>query len=130
MGLGVSVAANGRVSHRTSSSSSSSSIISSSASPPSPPHSSSIFPSPTPSPTPTNTVCMTESCVTLAALVLDNMDQSINPCEDFYNFSCGGWEATNVVPEGLCIAIILYNLLIVKLFVHYANQLVRFVKKS
>jgi endothelin-converting enzyme len=43
---------------------------------------------------------MTESCVTLAALVLDNMDRSIDPCDDFYNFSCGGWEATNIVPEG------------------------------
>ncbi|CAI8048838.1 Endothelin-converting enzyme 2, partial [Geodia barretti] len=86
VGLGVSVAANGRISHRTSSSSSSSSIISSSASPP---HTSTVLPSPSPSPspTPTNTVCMTESCVTLAALVLDNMDRSIDPCEDFYNFS-------------------------------------------
>ena len=104
VGLGVSVAANGRISHRTSSSSSSSSIISSSASPP---HTSTVLPSPSPSPspTPTNTVCMTESCVTLAALVLDNMDRSIDPCDDFYNFTCGGWEATNIVPEGLCIII-------------------------
>ena len=101
MGLGVSVVANGRISHRTSSSSSSSSSYP-------PPHTSTISPSPTlspspsPSPTPTTTVCMTESCVQLAAMVLGSMDKSIDPCEDFYNFSCGGWEATHTVPQGLC----------------------------
>lgn len=98
VGLGVSVASNGRISHHSSSSSSTSS--------PSPSSSltSTISPShtftPTPSPTPTPTVCTTESCVQLAALVLSNMNQGIDPCEDFYNFSCGGWEATHTIPQG------------------------------
>lgn len=27
------------------------------------------------------------------------MDQSVNPCEDFYTFSCGGWLKENPIPE-------------------------------
>ena len=45
-------------------------------------------------------VCMTPSCVELASTVLKTMNPSIDPCKDFYNYSCGGWEATNVIPSG------------------------------
>ena len=49
---------------------------------------------------PADNVCMTPSCVELASTVLKTMNPSIHPCEDFYNYSCGGWEATNVIPSG------------------------------
>lgn len=46
------------------------------------------------------TKCTTAGCVELAATVISNMDPSVDPCEDFYNYSCGGWEKRNVIPSG------------------------------
>ena len=47
-----------------------------------------------------NSLCTTPSCVELAATVLRSMNASVDPCEDFYNYSCGGWEARNTIPSG------------------------------
>ena len=44
--------------------------------------------------------CLTEECVQLAALMLSRMDTSVNPCQNFYNFSCGKWMRDNIVPTG------------------------------
>ena len=34
-----------------------------------------------------------------ASRVLDNIDASVKPCENFYQFACGKWKRTNVIPE-------------------------------
>ena len=36
----------------------------------------------------------------LSASVRRNMDTSVNPCVDFYQYSCGGWNARNRVSAG------------------------------
>ena len=42
-------------------------------------------------------ICMTKDCVTAASRIIQDMDASIDPCEDFYAFSCGGFiDNTNV----------------------------------
>lgn len=34
-----------------------------------------------------------------AGSILSKLDQSVDPCEDFYTFSCGGWLKENPIPE-------------------------------
>ncbi|KAK7068963.1 Endothelin-converting enzyme 2 [Halocaridina rubra] len=45
-------------------------------------------------------ICLTSECVMLAGSVLSSMDQRIDPCENFYNYACGGWVVKNPIPEG------------------------------
>ena len=53
----------------------------------------------------TTGTCLTEECVQLAALVLSRMDTSVNPCQNFYNFSCGRWMRDNIIPTGTAVNI-------------------------
>uniref|UniRef100_W5M719 Endothelin-converting enzyme 1 n=2 Tax=Lepisosteus oculatus TaxID=7918 RepID=W5M719_LEPOC len=45
-------------------------------------------------------VCLSESCVTVASSVLGALDRSVDPCQDFYSFACGGWIKANPLPDG------------------------------
>uniref|UniRef100_A0A8C1XC60 Membrane metallo-endopeptidase-like 1 n=1 Tax=Cyprinus carpio TaxID=7962 RepID=A0A8C1XC60_CYPCA len=44
-------------------------------------------------------VCTTPQCVTAAARLLQNMDPSVEPCQNFYQYACGGWIERHVIPE-------------------------------
>ncbi|XP_070624454.1 membrane metallo-endopeptidase-like 1 isoform X3 [Bos indicus] len=43
--------------------------------------------------------CTTPGCVMAAARILQNMDPSMEPCNDFYQYACGGWLRRHVIPE-------------------------------
>ncbi|CAH0717488.1 unnamed protein product, partial [Brenthis ino] len=43
--------------------------------------------------------CLSEVCVGTASRVLAALNKSVDPCEDFYEFACGGWIEKNPVPE-------------------------------
>ncbi|XP_053432894.1 membrane metallo-endopeptidase-like 1 [Nycticebus coucang] len=52
-----------------------------------------------PEPQVTKEVCTTPGCVMAAARILQNMDASQEPCNDFYQYACGGWLRRHVIPE-------------------------------
>lgn len=49
----------------------------------------------------TTKLCLNVECVQAAGRITSYMDPSVNPCDNFYKYSCGGWEEENVLPEGL-----------------------------
>ncbi|KAL3861795.1 hypothetical protein ACJMK2_007814, partial [Sinanodonta woodiana] len=44
-------------------------------------------------------VCQEESCIATAARILGSLDLKVEPCEDFYQFSCGKWIENQIVPD-------------------------------
>ncbi|RLV95089.1 hypothetical protein DV515_00012954 [Chloebia gouldiae] len=44
-------------------------------------------------------ICTTPGCVTAAARIIQNMDPTADPCQDFYQYACGGWLNRHVIPE-------------------------------
>lgn len=44
-------------------------------------------------------LCTTSDCLYAARYVLENMDLEADPCEDFFQFSCGKWVEKHSIPE-------------------------------
>jgi len=44
-------------------------------------------------------VCTTAECTLSAAAIIEAMDLTADPCDDFFRFACGGWIDSNPVPE-------------------------------
>uniref|UniRef100_K1P7F9 Endothelin-converting enzyme 1 n=1 Tax=Magallana gigas TaxID=29159 RepID=K1P7F9_MAGGI len=43
-------------------------------------------------------VCETKECILAASSILKAMDQTVDPCTDFYKYACGGWERDTPIP--------------------------------
>ncbi len=44
-------------------------------------------------------ICNTTACQTAGKLIRDAINSSVDPCDDFYSFACGGWMATHTIPK-------------------------------
>ncbi|XP_022090142.1 neprilysin-11-like [Acanthaster planci] len=44
-------------------------------------------------------ICTTKQCYDSAYLYLSNMDQTKAPCDNFFDYACGGWTKRYTVPE-------------------------------
>ena len=43
--------------------------------------------------------CMTKDCVSAAARIISSMDPNIDPCDNFYGFTCGGFIDNTEIPQ-------------------------------
>ncbi|XP_008484977.3 neprilysin-2-like, partial [Diaphorina citri] len=44
-------------------------------------------------------ICYSEGCIHTASKLLSNMNQSVDPCQDFYRFTCGRFLEETVIPD-------------------------------
>lgn len=45
-------------------------------------------------------VCQSPQCVRASAEILNSIDMSVNPCQDFYSYVCNGWIQDHPIPKG------------------------------
>lgn len=44
-------------------------------------------------------ICLTPGCVHAASKMLEQMDQDVEPCDDFYSFACGQFVEETIIPD-------------------------------
>ncbi|MGH0143047.1 UNVERIFIED_CONTAM: hypothetical protein FKN15_077591 [Acipenser sinensis] len=44
-------------------------------------------------------ICKSADCTKSAARILENMDTTADPCQNFYQYACGGWLKKHIIPE-------------------------------
>lgn len=44
-------------------------------------------------------VCQTHECHAVADYIKSSIDSTVDPCDDFFTFSCGGWIRRNPIPK-------------------------------
>ncbi|KAG7470976.1 hypothetical protein MATL_G00119550 [Megalops atlanticus] len=44
-------------------------------------------------------ICTTADCTKSASRIIENMDPSVDPCDNFYQYACGGWLKKHIIPE-------------------------------
>ncbi|KAI9310542.1 hypothetical protein DFJ73DRAFT_496044 [Zopfochytrium polystomum] len=52
-----------------------------------------------PPPAPKSPLCVSPDCVLAAASILPSLNTSVDPCDDFYEFTCGNWLYSNPIAD-------------------------------
>ena len=47
----------------------------------------------------TSQVCQSQECMKLSVAIKSALDETVDPCHDFYNFSCGNWVQNTIIPD-------------------------------
>ncbi|KAI8984336.1 hypothetical protein BDF20DRAFT_859355 [Mycotypha africana] len=45
------------------------------------------------------TYCLESNCIITAAQILQDVDQELDPCDDFYAYTCSQWQEKHMIPE-------------------------------
>ncbi|TCD66686.1 hypothetical protein EIP91_001040 [Steccherinum ochraceum] len=56
-------------------------------------------PVPVPTKSPEENTCLTPQCIILASAVLSSLDETQDPCDDFFEFANGGWLKEHPIPS-------------------------------
>lgn len=48
---------------------------------------------------PETDVCLTTECVTASSRIINSMNLSADPCDDFYSFACGSWDEDHIISD-------------------------------
>lgn len=43
--------------------------------------------------------CLTSGCIHASSLMLEQLDETVEPCDDFYNFACGKFIRESIIPD-------------------------------
>ncbi|XP_033642462.1 neprilysin-1-like [Asterias rubens] len=44
-------------------------------------------------------LCVSQQCIKSAAVYLDSMNTDVDPCDNFFEYACGGWVKKAIIPE-------------------------------
>lgn len=44
-------------------------------------------------------ICLTSGCIHTASKILTDMDETVEPCDDFYHFVCGNFIKSTNIPD-------------------------------
>ena len=47
-----------------------------------------------------DTFCLSDQCMLVASAIHQSLNKQADPCEDFYEYACGGWLKRNLMPSG------------------------------